>query len=673
MFFFFFLLGSFFQNVYSKGDRIPFFSERTDLTDIVLSDVTLSHELIFSIPRKNMNKLEEVLVDISDPSSSHYAKYWTTDDIGEMIRNKESYDIVTEYLVRSNIDIVSVSRYGEYITASAQISTWNSMFDTAFHDMNQVMHDGRLVPLIRAEEYYIPSILHDHLDYVLNIVELPIPFLDSIDSKAILPYSPNYITPRDLRKYYNLDPAIRGNQFSTQAIIGLNGNTVLSPTDLKIFQSLDKIYINQTVLPNPYNRVVDNYPNGNYGEVNLDTQYIMSMSPGSPTSFQWLPDGLFAGMRMLNDMNDPPKVISISYGLAERYISMSDMDLFNIEAIKLCMKGVTIVSSAGNSGSIITNVPLCQYDSIFPASSPYVVAVGATSGVENGEKEVVCSYNTTSRITSGGGFSSYYSQPLYQTKHVNDYFVKANIINRNPFPGYNRAGRAYPDISMAGLQYLVIVNKNYVAMSGTSASAPVAAGFFSNINAARMALGKGSVGWINPALYKYAESFVNDITEGNNISPGITLNCPHGFHTTTGWDPASGLGSMDYKKLQDVFVSLGKANEMTNYPTITPTVSPTRLKFHPARQPTFVPTKKPTFTPTQKPTFIPTQNPTFTPTQNPTFTPTHIPTFLSTPTQKPTFLSTQKPTFIPTQKPTFIPTQKPTFTPTQKQIGRAHV
>ena len=63
---------------------------------------------------------------------------------------------------------------------------------------------------------------------------------------------------------------------------------------------------------------------------------------------------------------------------------------FNIEALKLSVRGVTIVASSGDYG--VNYKDQCGYFPLFPASSPYVVAVGATMGVENGigALEVAC-------------------------------------------------------------------------------------------------------------------------------------------------------------------------------------------------------------------------------------------------------------------------------------------
>ena len=149
-------------------------------------------------------------------------------------------------------------------------------------------------------------------------------------------------------------------------------------------------------------------------------------------------------------------------------------------------------------------------------------------------------------------------------------------------------------------------------MSGTSASAPVAAAAFSNINAARMAIGKGSLGWVNPALYVHAASFVNDIVTGNNTCSATAPCCPHGFHATEGWDPATGLGTINYGKMEATFLALGA---VVNKATGTPTPSPSTIK------PTMEPTERTPKPSRGKPTRRPTADPAARPNRRPTFRP----------------------------------------------------
>lgn len=151
-----------------------------------------------------------------------------------------------------------------------------------------------------------------------------------------------------------------------------------------------------------------------------------------------------------------------------------------------------------------------------------------------------------------------------------------------PVTGYNALGRGYPDVAFEGHMYRVQhrteLSSKWSGTSGTSASTPVAAGMFSNINAARLAAGKGSIGWVNPVLYKHSTRFVNDITKGSNLDGPL---CPQGFYATPGWDPATGLGSINYGKFEEFMLSLGTANSVSSYPSLKPAGNPTQPLLSP--------------------------------------------------------------------------------------------
>jgi hypothetical protein len=193
--------------------------------------------------------------------------------------------------------------------------------------------------------------------------------------------------------------------------------------------------------------------------------------------------------------------------------------------------------------------------------------------------ETVAQGDISGIITSGGGFSEYYPMPAWQAAAVSAYFTSAAAALHTPMAGYATAGRGYPDVSLAGLNYVLYVGGTSGLASGTSASSPAVAGFFSNVNAARMAIGKGSLGWVNPALYRYGAAFMNDITSGHTKCVAGGTCCPQGFYATPGWDPACGLGSPNYGKMHPILVALGSGNSVqpTSSPTSTstPTLSPT--------------------------------------------------------------------------------------------------
>lgn len=207
----------------------------------------------------------------------------------------------------------------------------------------------------------------------------------------------------------------------------------------------------------------------------------------------------------------------------------------------------------------------------FPASCPYVTAVGATQlflfviGTE-----ISASIDSGAGFMTGGGFSSYYSSLSWQSSAVSSYLSRASSGSvGTPAPGYNKQGRGYPDVALNGFAYNIIVNGFVAAVSGTSASAPVfaamrkfimyyyvqihvlLASFYlifvflhclvSTINARRIAHGGSPVGFVNPTLYANAGAFT-DITYSDNLcsqsSPQATG--ASGFYAATGWDPVSG-------------------------------------------------------------------------------------------------------------------------------------
>ena len=211
---------------------------------------------------------------------------------------------------------------------------------------------------------------------------------------------------------------------------------------------------------------------------------------------------------------------------------------------------------------------------------------------------------------------------------------------------------------------------NWYLVGGTSASAPALAGMFSSINAARHNAGKGSVGWINPVLYGRGSTFVKDVTSGKNNCRSSGLCCSEGFYATKGWDPTSGLGSVNYGLMEKEFVSLGTASTgfipPTSYPTRMPTSKPTERPSGPTVSPTIAPSM-PTYSPS---TASPTSTPTAIPSSPPTSTPTSIPS--STPTSPPTSIPALPPMSVTvTASPTSIP-GSPTRAPSGQIITVVH-
>jgi hypothetical protein len=299
---------------------------------------------------------------------------------------------------------------------------------------------------------------------------------------------------------------------------------------------------------------------GEETEAILDVEWSGAVAKNATIKFVVSPststDGVSLSAQYIVNHNIAP-VMSTSFGLCEAYEGTSGNAFFNSLWQQAAAEGITAFISSGDSGAAgcdggnsssghATGVNgLC--------SSPYSVCVGGTqfsdtanpslywrSANASGSQasaisyvpEVVWNESAGGGLWSGGGGASIvYSKPSWQTG-----------------PGVPADGkRDVPDVSLAAAVhdgYLIYINGSLQLVGGTSAASPSFAGLMSLVvqNAG------ARQGNANPAFYSLASlqqlaggaAVFHDITGGSNTVPGVT-----GFTATTGYDRASGLGSVD--------------------------------------------------------------------------------------------------------------------------------
>ena len=166
-----------------------------------------------------------------------------------------------------------------------------------------------------------------------------------------------------------------------------------------------------------------------------------------------------------------------------------------------------------------------------------ITAVGATQNIP----EVAAPY-------SSGGFSNIFPRPDYQTDAVGGYLQALGTVDEGLF---NNTGRAYPDVSMQGTDFLLVSNgTNVPDFSGTSCAAPSFASLVALVNDRLLAADQPPLGFLNPLIYQAGASVFNDITEGSNPGCGT-----QGFPAAEGWDPVTGMGTADFVKMLNVAMS----------------------------------------------------------------------------------------------------------------------
>jgi len=187
------------------------------------------------------------------------------------------------------------------------------------------------------------------------------------------------------------------------------------------------------------------------------------------------------------------------------------------------------------------NTASCQLDTTTPTSTASCVPVGY--GGEQVWNEPILPG------ASGGAPSLLFGVPRYQK-------------------GLGLTSRTTPDVSYNAavdggvLTYWSVVSSEagFYITGGTSAGSPQWSAIAALADQFAAIQHKGTIGFINPALYQignnpklYQRDF-HDITVGNNIVSGSPDNV--GFYAQPGWDDASGWGTPNVGNLIPDLVSL---------------------------------------------------------------------------------------------------------------------
>lgn len=210
-----------------------------------------------------------------------------------------------------------------------------------------------------------------------------------------------------------------------------------------------------------------------------------------------------------------------------------------------------------------------HFSSSFPASCPWVTSIGGTQLSPTNQTwvdsstafppETAFNHLLSDNVTvasSSGGFSNTFPAPSYQASATQSYLKQpqcSDHLSELSSSGYfNPEGRGYPDVSAMASNVLVYLDGGLHSVLGTSAAAPIFASMIAKINDARLHAGKRPVGFINPVLYKYASKVMTDVVLGSNGGCGV----PDAFPASKGWDAVTGLGTPNYEKLLELYLSL---------------------------------------------------------------------------------------------------------------------
>ena len=411
---------------------------------------------------------------------------------------------------------------------------------------------------------------------------------------ATLPYTPCGYTPQQIKGAYGLGSTPYDGSGQTVAII----DAYASPT---IVQDVNQWSANrglpamkpnqfkQVVAPGTYNhpeRGMKQDPQGWYGEETLDVEAVHGMAPAANIVYVGAPNNFQDLDAALNDVVDKQlaQIVTNSYGWDTEVLHPGFIKPYEDTILQGVAEGIGIYFSSGDNSdeSLVEGYATADW----PASSPFVTAVGGTSLAvgpgntylfETGWGTTKSSWNTRCTTGStptwcptppgawvyggGGGVSRLFAEPSYQV----------GVVPAGVFQAQGRKGRAVPDVAAVGdpnTGYLIgqtqtfpdgSVKYSEYRIGGTSLSSPLFAGIMALADQA-----KGTPhGFANPVFYQQATSGAfHDVTSpastvatvradyvnGVDASAGInyslrTFNQTLSLKTTPGYDDVTGLGT----------------------------------------------------------------------------------------------------------------------------------
>eukprot|EP00664_Eupelagonemidae_sp_cell27_P003721 gene3721-6211_t len=493
-----------------------------------------------SIRRARAGELAGVLRRTSAPGGD-FLRHLSWTEAGRLLRPPQArVDRVVAWLRAHGARGVTVHAHGDSATATLPAAGVEAMAHGRFRRYRHAA-SGKTVARITSG-VVVSAEVADAVDTFTGFAGFPLTSVPRAAGGA--PAAAGAVTPALLNKVHNIPRVAKSGKRNVQAVAQFQGQYVRD-ADLSAFCAQYE--------PGGAGCTIARYVGANSNksagvESMLDTEYIMGLGQGTETWVYSYPANDFCSdlLAWASDVTASasfPYTISLSYG--SQRIDLCDRGVasrLSEDVQKMAAMGITVVVSSGDDGPGHVTQQGTNGNKIspsFPASIPFVVAVGSTYFVSGTEGEQAA----TTRFGSGGGFSYDFGAPDYQTDAIAAYLSNTSKPARQQFaPG----GRGTPDVSLLGDQFTVIANGKEQAVGGTSASAPSFAAIVTLPNEACLAAGGRTLGFALPLLYANAAAFT-DVTTGTSAVAGNDDVGAGGC--AEGWDAATGLGFPDFPKL----------------------------------------------------------------------------------------------------------------------------
>jgi pro-kumamolisin-like protein/Big-like domain-containing protein len=577
------------ERVAVRGTTSPLIAKSVE-TGRMAGGQNLGRMLLLLAPTAEQEQAAEQLIgDLHDPSSPSYHQWLTPAEFGKRFGVAEADAAqVQQWLQRQGLTVHEVSQSRRFIVFGGTVSQVQDAFSTEMHtytykDKSFISNSGD-IQIPAALQPVVKGVVRLHSDPRMSEVVMGGKVHFNKSTGKFEAGGGHYLTPADFAKIYNLQALYDAGIDGTGQTVAIVGRSDIDVQNVHDFRTQVGLPTNDPVVI-----INGDDPNQIFSdmiEATLDVTWSGAVAPKATIKYvvsqSNFADGIDASAAYIVDHNLAP-VMSTSYGSCEQNLGPVQSAFYNALWQQAAAQGITSFVSSGDSGGSGCDPTLGSYASGLAvngiASTPYNVAVGGTQFDDTANPsaywnstadpttglsalgyipEMVWNEstndpnpNTLSLAAGGGGVSTIYSKPNWQTA-----------------PGVPNDGkRDLPDFSLTAAVhdgYLICLFGNcssgqfFFSVGGTSASSPAAAGIMALVN---QKLGGQPQGMANYVFYRLAAipGVYHDITKGDNKVPDANAQYTVGYSAGTGYDLATGLGSFDANALVNNWQTAAKA------------------------------------------------------------------------------------------------------------------
>jgi subtilase family serine protease len=545
------------------GSRHPLARPEFDLRRVAPESPMERMILVLQPDASQEQELEDLLAAQQDSTAPLFHQWLTPEEFGRRFGVSDGdLNQVVGWLAEQGFSVEPLPAGRRQVVFSGTAGQIETAFHTEIHEylVNGAIHHAN------ASDIEIPSALapvvggvlslHDFHSKPMHAVIQPANTRPEYTSGGV-----HYVVPGDFARIYDLGPLYGSSTDGRGQSIAIVARSNLKLADIEAFRS------NFGLTGNDPNVIVNGTDPGvlstdELGEVELDTEWAGAVAPAA--SIQVVvskstssTDGVALSAQYIVNRSLAP-VVSVSFGDCESALGHAGNQFWNTLWQQAASQGMSVFVASGDSGAAECDSPSASTGSTVDVngvcSTPYATCVGGTEFNDSSNPAQYWSSTNGSGLMSatgyipeiawnesgsaggtglwatGGGASHTYSKPSWQTGRG----VPADTH------------RDVPDVALASAShdgYLFNMNGSSYAGSGTSVAAPAFAGLMALV-AGRQGARQGNA---NKQLYTLAANqaqggpaVFHDITNGNNTVPGVA-----GFSAGAGYDPVTGLGSVD--------------------------------------------------------------------------------------------------------------------------------